>query len=118
MQVMAQCELPTDDDDIDVGVNILSTVLYDSAKDCRSCLPNPDATAPVNRWEGLLESNDDAKVWRFINWKGELSEDRTQVSESPSDEEFKEHFNEILNPNYREDLNHDCFHSYVYSFIG
>ena len=56
------CEPPAYDDDIDVGENTLSTVLYDPAKYCRFCLPDPDAAGPVNRWEILLESSDGAKV--------------------------------------------------------
>lgn len=61
-----------------------------------------------------MESNDDAKVWFAINWNGELSEDQAQIGASPSDAEFKEQFNEILNPNCGEEINPDLLRSNVY----
>ena len=63
----------------------------------RHRLRYPVSDQSVERWERLLAENDDIKVWRAINWNGVLSEDHTLVTESPSDNEFKEHFDEILN---------------------
>ena len=43
----------------------------------------------------FLDSNDHKALWNAINWKGELSK---KSPESPSNEEFREHLEELCNP--------------------
>ena len=37
-------------------------------------------------------------MWRAINWKRDLSTDDQNETLTPSDQEFKEHFEAVLNP--------------------
>ena len=48
-----------------------------------------------NRWKRILELNDGRLIWKVIGWNGLLVEESSQV---PSDNEFKMHFEELLNP--------------------
>ena len=47
------------------------------------------------RWKRLLKGNDQKKIWKSINWAGSIEENTTRT---PSDEEFKLHFESLLNP--------------------
>lgn len=50
----------------------------------------------MNRWEKLLSEGDHKRVWQAINWKGNLPTcDKSQVT--PSDEQFKEYFENSFN---------------------
>ena len=53
----------------------------------------------LGEWERLLDDSDDARVWRAINWKGELVA-TSDSADRPSDEEFKVHtyIEPVLNP--------------------
>ena len=52
----------------------------------------------LGRWERLMEEKDDSRVWKAINWKGEYDASAQEHDALPGDAEFKEHFEEILNP--------------------
>ena len=50
------------------------------------------------RWRNLIEKNDSSTIWKAINWKGKISEkDKAQ----PRDEQFKLHFESLLNTDER-----------------
>ena len=50
------------------------------------------------RWKRLLNCNDPRKIWKSIDWNGNIiSEDETM----PSDSEFKLHFEKLLDPDKR-----------------
>jgi hypothetical protein len=57
-------------------------------KDCHRAAPVYDEQ---QRWKSLLESNDSKILWKAINWNGCLKE-------MPSDNEFRDHFEALLNP--------------------
>ena len=46
------------------------------------------------RWKKLLEENDAKTIWKAINWKGNITEKETV---QPEDEQFKLHFEDLLN---------------------
>ena len=50
----------------------------------------------LGRWERLLDDDDDSRVWRAIDWRGNFENDFKNICR-PSDEEFKAHFESILN---------------------
>ena len=50
----------------------------------------------LGRWKRLLTDRDDSRVWIAICWKGELAGDNGDKS-CPSSDEFKAHFESILN---------------------
>ena len=43
----------------------------------------------------MLKDDDHRKIWKSIGWNGDLDEIQ---NEAPSDEEFKIHFEQLLNP--------------------
>ena len=55
----------------------------------------PSPWGNAERWTRLLKDNDHRKIWKSIGWNGDV--DETQ-KEAPSDEEFKIHFEQLLNP--------------------
>ena len=46
------------------------------------------------RWKRLLDSNDPKKIWKSIDWNGNLQNNDNE--KAPSDLEFKEHFEKLL----------------------
>ena len=50
--------------DIDAKENDVSTVLYECARVSKNRNHTTNTDAPVDRWEGLLEENDEAQLWR------------------------------------------------------
>jgi hypothetical protein len=54
------------------------------------------------RWERLLDANDSKSIWKAINWKGTFENPRSEMLK-PSDNEFKCHFEKLLNPNQNSD---------------
>jgi hypothetical protein len=51
-----------------------------------------------HRWERLLDSEDHKKIWRAIGWNGCLVNDAEDAT--PSDDEFKAHFESLLMKNH------------------
>ena len=78
----------------------VARTLYDAAKVCRLDRGEGQCegftiTQEKDRWRRLLCINDSKQLWNAINWKGELGTKRVN---SPSDEVFKSHFENLLNP--------------------
>ena len=59
----------------------------------------PSAWGNEERWKRLLRENDQRKIWKSINWDGSIDE---MTAIAPSDEEFKLHFENLLNPQSTE----------------
>jgi hypothetical protein len=51
-----------------------------------------------SRWTRIIESKDPKMIWRAIGWNGTLVKDATN---RPTDQEFREHFEKLLNPSER-----------------
>ena len=57
------------------------------------------------RWKKLLEANDSRQLWNAIDWSGKVKEsDQPIDGQSPTDEQFKAHFEALLNPNPEDRL--------------
>lgn len=97
---MSQHVQPVFEGNIDAGVNDISRVLYECARVSKIRNRTTNTDVPVDRWEGLLEENDEAQLWRAINWRGELNPSSSiqNVASSPTEYEFKEHFERMYNP--------------------
>lgn len=54
-----------------------------------------------------LSDTDDTGVWQAIDWKGEYSVSVPSRKVTPSDDEFKAHFEKILNHGYERDMPQD-----------
>ena len=86
-------------ENIDSSALCISTTLYDCASTSVS-RGNPVGTFvddDQSRWERLMEENDQAKPWSAIDWKGQIMEDPSSLDSKPSDEQFKEYFEQIFN---------------------
>lgn len=57
----------------------------------------------TDRWDRLLQDRDDSRVWRAIDWKGKYQGDCKEDGR-PSDQEFKEFYEEVLNPTVADNL--------------
>ena len=97
---VSQHDQPVFEDDVDAGVNDVSTVLYECARVSKIRNHTTNTDAPVDRWERLMEENDEAQLWRAISWRGELSPSSStqNIASSPTEYEFKEHFERMYNP--------------------
>ena len=103
---IAISSIPTVAGDVNVFANNISNALYECAESSR-CTPAPRANHASNlgRWERLLEDADDARVWKAISWKGDFEASKSN-KDTPSDEDFKVHFEHVLNPGNVQPLSH------------
>lgn len=58
-----------------------------------------------------MDTNDGKLIWKSINWKGSVE---CNDAENPDDEQFKEHFEKLLNPPDVENLDNDVPESAPY----
>ena len=49
----------------------------------------------AERWKRLLSENDSKKIWKSNGWDGSIEEAKAEVA---SDEAFRIHFEQLLNP--------------------
>ena len=93
-------------------VNTLSTDISQTLYDCvRSCSNSSDVGCNVSetdnanlspvksyhdRWDRLLNDPDDSRVWRALDWKGNLDDRDVSNNPIPSDVEFKDFFDKFL----------------------
>ena len=61
-----------------------------------------DQTQP--RWKNMLENNDSKTIWNAIDWKGKISDDN---SDQPDADQFKLHFEDLLNTDQEDQLDID-----------
>ena len=64
----------------------------------------PSEWGNAEKWKRLLNDNDPKLIWKSIGWNGTID---TSCSVSPTDEEFKIHFEDLLNPDGVEDCEID-----------
>ena len=87
------------DDDIDR----LNSIVREQLSKCKTTSGDnaADATIP-NRWNTILANKNQRDMWRAINWNGNLELNETW--DTPSEKDFKLHFENLLNPNHDETL--------------
>ena len=82
--------------DVDRLVEKFNNTVIEVLKDNReNRTQQPVEWGNQEKWTRLLEQNDAKKIWNSINWNGSID---TSSSTSPSDNEFRMHFEELLNP--------------------
>ena len=73
--------------------NVLANVcntLRDCALKSRRRTHIPRFDGKLERWQKLINDNNDADIWRAISWKGEYEYERgNEQSDAPSNEEFQ-----------------------------
>ena len=83
-------------DNVDVLLDGLNRVVIDTMKaNKEETLVEPSPWGNAERWKRLLLDNDHKKIWRSIGWNGDIVEENT---DTPSDAEFRMHFEQLLNP--------------------
>lgn len=95
--VLRQCALPVNGD-INVTAEGMTEMLYECIRksENRTC-DNYDGNN-LSRWERMLQDRDDSRVWKAIDWRGNVTMMSTNAQSRPTDDDFKTHFETILNP--------------------
>ena len=87
------------DDNFNATALFVSNTLYDCAYSSRanriSVYDNENNYR--DRWDRIMDEHDPAKIWRAINWRGEISDMSGDVDSKPTDDVFKNHFHQVLN---------------------
>lgn len=86
----------TEDSDLDTVISNMNDVLYSQAVKARSHTQSTYSASQYTRWEGLLEEGDPKLIWKAIRWNGQVN--ATNTMDTPSDDDFKLHFERLLNP--------------------
>ena len=101
---------------IEDAATMVADVLYKcsvAAKHKDAVAHHPRISPEQNRWKRIMDTNDDKMLWNAINWRGEYMADNTSA-EWPSDAEFQQHLEDLLNPPDADLLQDDSVTSDVY----
>ena len=82
----------------DVNITALNITEYMYVCASKSRLRGELVVTDDSRWERIPEDNDQDKLWKAINWRGEMTENPSKPECKPSDETFKTHFESVFNP--------------------
>lgn len=96
---------PQNIDDISASVVSINNVVLEKLKACRitdDAIANIDEPIVPDRWTRIITQKNPRDVWKAIDWKGCATDGNE--AESPSDAEFKLHFENLLNPDGVESL--------------
>jgi hypothetical protein len=103
-EALRRTEPPTTDfQDINQLAETTTNTLYNIAQEFRKTTPNEsnarnatnETHTESNRWRELLEKDDPKELWKAIGWNGTVNE--APHADTPSDDDFKNHFEELLN---------------------
>ena len=89
----------------EVTAELFTDTIYDCASNCKTSnvhTPPNHVVISDDRWENILNSNDDKLIWNSINRKRNIKEPEYEM---PPDSNFQEHLETILNPEYGMQLN-------------
>ena len=73
---------------------------------------DPTHTPVNNRWRQLIEDDDQRAIWKAISWNGSMASSYTE--DVPSDEAFRDHFENLLNPHSESNLHQDTDAASIY----
>ena len=98
----SRCDDINMDANIDLVASQVAEVVYSVAERSVGRTVAGRYQDTLSRWERLLGENDDSEVWKAINWKGELNSEsksfQNDDTRCPTDDEFRRHFENVLNP--------------------
>ena len=87
----------TADSDVDEVISKMNDTLYSLATKARLQRQLSQSSRQTStRWEWLLKEGDPKAIWKAIGWDGKCDPQKT--SETPSEQDFKLHFEKLLNP--------------------
>ena len=76
-----------------------SDLLYSTIQECKILPPEEPVYDPAaTRWQRILDCHDDNVLWRAIDWKGQFNPESHDSEAQPSEAEFQEHLEKLLNP--------------------
>ena len=52
----------------------------------------------LSRWERILKCEDDGLLWKAIDWKGQFNPGNPDAESQPSESQFQNHLEKLLNP--------------------
>ena len=85
-----------DDGNVDILLNRFTRIVTDAMREHKEItIVEPCEWGNAARWKRLLAGNDYKKIWKSIGWNGDIEETNKDI---PTDEEFKIHFEQLLNP--------------------
>ena len=64
------------------------------------------------KWQRLISKNDCKTIWKAIDWKGKVQEEEM---ENPSENQFIEHWEQLLNVLNERDISNEFFTSDIYN---
>ena len=95
VEKISEMDIPVTDMSIDDNLLWLFNALERSASLARiKSHPRNHQDLSNDRWRKIFELNDPKAIWQAIGWNGELIESHDK--DSPSDDDFKNHFEELL----------------------
>ncbi len=65
-------DMTTEYENVDDFANNVTNALYECAATSRCAQDVQNVDNNLGRWERLMGDKDDARIWRSINWRGEL----------------------------------------------
>ena len=76
-----------------------SDILYNTLTQCKA--PPPPATTydpAKTRWERIMDCEDHSILWKSIDWRGQFNPVPQNHDDQPSETEFQNHLEKLLNP--------------------
>ena len=96
-RVLSQRGMPQLRDGVDSYADSVSNVLYSCIEASRYQVAVATSEQSLERWERLISDQDDCRIWRAIDWKGEYR-DIKDTEVTPTDDQFKNFFEDLYNP--------------------
>ena len=87
--------MTTEYENIDDFANNVTNTLYECAATSRCAQDVQNVDNNLGGWERSMEDKDNARIWKAINWKGELGVNYNEY-QRPTDQEI-EFFGNTLN---------------------
>lgn len=85
--------------DSETLVTEFSNLIYETAKECKTPLPaDPCYDPATSRWQRIMDCCDHGLLWKAIDWKGQFKPEDHDGEIHPSESEFQEHLEKLLNP--------------------
>lgn len=99
-------------DDINAYADAITDTLYSCSKECYQKERGPPVSPVMERWDRIMRDDDDGRVWRAIDWKGQDSEGNGNKI-CPDDKQFQLFFENMFNPPEVPPINCDMISTHV-----
>ena len=97
--------------DLNSFIDSFCNSIHAAARESPFTFNDDDPVLHHNRWHNTLNSKDGKMLWRSLDWNGALNNDTLQ---RPSDTEFKDHLETLLNPEGISELDPSQYVSDIY----